>query len=412
VLVAHKKVEEKTKEGVIYKQNLDQINAKKTSLKSEMTKVLVAQKKLQASKQHLEQENRELNYEQEMQKLRDEITNMNNQRCDKLLKLKTSLQEWAHVSFERDSNLLNLAALRDKLEVKKRECEAIIKTFEGLKTQIRKYQQYLQTAKDKLKERKAAAEREAPLERYKARFQEGWMPNDTEEIDIKIVEFSAQTEMNVADSDVMQRYTERQKELESMEAELSGDQTELEAADKDIKALEVKWKPKLLEIVEIVNKQFSNYYREINCEGEVKLNEADKDIEKYTLEIWLKYRGTGEKKLLTGQFQSGGERSVATMLFLLCLQKVSGCPFRVVDEINQGMDPKNERMIFDQIVKSSETVDTPQYFLVTPKLLPGLKYTPAVTVLFVFNGPWLCQRLSWEPKEFVEAMKKRKRKYS
>src|SRR4051794_27593738 len=37
------------------------------------------------------------------------------------------------------------------------------------------------------------------------------------------------------------------------------------------------------------------------------------------------------------------EKSVATMLFLLCLQTVTYTPFRVVDEINQGMDPQNER---------------------------------------------------------------------
>jgi chromosome segregation ATPase len=31
------------------------------------------------------------------------------------------------------------------------------------------------------------------------------------------------------------------------------------------------------------------------------------------------------------------------MLFLLSLQHVTGTPFRVVDEINQGMDARNER---------------------------------------------------------------------
>lgn len=34
--------------------------------------------------------------------------------------------------------------------------------------------------------------------------------------------------------------------------------------------------------------------------------------------------------------QSGGEKSVSTMFFLLALQDVTTCPFRVVDEINQG----------------------------------------------------------------------------
>ena len=35
----------------------------------------------------------------------------------------------------------------------------------------------------------------------------------------------------------------------------------------------------------------------------------------------------------------------------MSLQELSKAPFRVVDEINQGMDPKNERMIHSQIVE-------------------------------------------------------------
>lgn len=35
--------------------------------------------------------------------------------------------------------------------------------------------------------------------------------------------------------------------------------------------------------------------------------------------------------------QSGGERSVSTMLYLVALTGVTVTPFRVVDEINQGM---------------------------------------------------------------------------
>jgi hypothetical protein len=29
-----------------------------------------------------------------------------------------------------------------------------------------------------------------------------------------------------------------------------------------------------------------------------------------------------------------------------------------------------------------------RYFLITPKLLPDLHFTPEITVLCVFNGPW------------------------
>lgn len=33
--------------------------------------------------------------------------------------------------------------------------------------------------------------------------------------------------------------------------------------------------------------------------------------------------------------QSGGERSVSTMVYMLSLQELANVPFRVVDEINQ-----------------------------------------------------------------------------
>ena len=62
-------------------------------------------------------------------------------------------------------------------------------------------------------------------------------------------------------------------------------------------------------------------------------------------------------------------------------------PFRVVDEINQGMDPANERRVFAQLVRASVAPGTPQCFLLTPKLLPDLPFTRDITVLNIFNGP-------------------------
>ncbi len=68
------------------------------------------------------------------------------------------------------------------------------------------------------------------------------------------------------------------------------------------------------------------------------------------------------------------------------MQDVTVCPFRVVDEINQGMDPINERKVFMQLVESACRPGTPQCFLLTPKLLPALPFTPAVQVLQIWNG--------------------------
>ena len=61
-------------------------------------------------------------------------------------------------------------------------------------------------------------------------------------------------------------------------------------------------------------------------------------------------------------------------MYLMALQEMTRSPFRVVDEINQGMDERNERLVFDRIVQSCCGDKTkPQYFLISPKLLQGLR---------------------------------------
>lgn len=61
-------------------------------------------------------------------------------------------------------------------------------------------------------------------------------------------------------------------------------------------------------------------------------------------------------------------------------------PFRVVDEINQGMDRINERKVFIQMVDAACRPGTPQCFMFTPKLLPDLPYTRDVMPMTIFNG--------------------------
>ena len=99
--------------------------------------------------------------------------------------------------------------------------------------------------------------------------------------------------------------------------------------------------------------------------GEVCFVESE-DFTKCGIEIKVKFRDNEQLQALNAQRQSGGERSVSTMLYLMALQGGSSCPFRVVDEINQGMDPVNERHVFNLIVKSA--AEGAQYFLLTPKV--------------------------------------------
>ena len=88
-----------------------------------------------------------------------------------------------------------------------------------------------------------------------------------------------------------------------------------------------------------------------------------------------------------------------------------------MDEINQGMDEPNERRVFDLLVRTScgggddeahlddvggdgGNRGNSQYFLLTPKLLPNLKYHRNMNVLVVKNGPGMCHTSKWDMTAF------------
>ncbi len=70
----------------------------------------------------------------------------------------------------------------------------------------------------------------------------------------------------------------------------------------------------------------------------------------------------------------------------MSLQSLAVAPFRVVDEINQGMDPRNERMVHERMVDIACQEHTSQYFLITPKLLTGLAYHRRMKVHCIASG--------------------------
>ena len=112
---------------------------------------------------------------------------------------------------------------------------------------------------------------------------------------------------------------------------------------------------------------------------------------------WLTPRGARLPRASQGGRDSGGERSVATMVYLISLQNINPAPFRVVDEINQAMDADNERNVFDCITAACRDGGK-QYFLLTPKLLPDLDYGEDTAIQLVFNGPYMAR-----PDEFTLA---------
>ncbi|ORY85894.1 P-loop containing nucleoside triphosphate hydrolase protein [Neocallimastix californiae] len=186
---------------------------------------------------------------------------------------------------------------------------------------------------------------------------------------------------------IVNDFEKREKEIMKLGAEIKRTKEKIINHDKKIKQNEKSFIPKIKDIINKLNEKFSESFEKIGCVGEIKLDEKS-EYKNWGLNIYVKFRDTDNLQLLTGTRQSGGERSVSTILFLMSLQSFSGSPFRVVDEINQGMDSSNERLIHDQLIESASKEGTSQYFLVTPKLLPDLSYNSKMKVFCIFNGKW------------------------
>ena len=151
--------------------------------------------------------------------------------------------------------------------------------------------------------------------------------------------------------------------------------------------------------------RFSDYFASMGFAGEVALYEGnhETDYANFGIDILVKHRDNLQLQKLTPHLQSGGERSVATALYMLALQELTVVPFRCVDEINQGMDAVNERRVFDLLVRTSCKETSAQYFLLTPKLLSNLNYDENMTVLVVNNGEGMCHHSDWDVDRFIAA---------
>ena len=70
--------------------------------------------------------------------------------------------------------------------------------------------------------------------------------------------------------------------------------------------------------------------------------------------------------VLDNHRQSGGERAVSTIFYLMALQSLARAPFRLVDEINQGMDPRNERYVTITLLPTQRTATNTSLVSSTP----------------------------------------------
>ncbi|KAI1764391.1 P-loop containing nucleoside triphosphate hydrolase protein [Hypoxylon sp. FL1150] len=174
---------------------------------------------------------------------------------------------------------------------------------------------------------------------------------------------------------LIQEFTKKKENLSDQLDEIAGNMAHIME----------RWEPAVDEVIGKINDAFAYNFEQINCAGEVGLRK-DEDFEQWAVVIKVKFRESETLQPLNQHRQSGGERAVSTIFYLMALQSMAQAPFRVVDEINQGMDPRNERMVHERMVEIACREHTSQYFLITPKLLTGLRYDERMRILCIASG--------------------------
>jgi chromosome segregation ATPase len=242
------------------------------------------------------------------------------------------------------------------------------------------------------------------------------------EVELALEEAQRKADSIDANPDVIRQYEVRKKEIAELEVHLEDITTAKDMKVANLANMRRRWEDALINNLTEVDSRFSRYMEEMGCTGTIKLYRGESedgagDFKNWGIHIEVSFRENTKASVLSAQRHSGGERSVATIMYLMALQDLMVAPFRCVDEINQGLDERNERLVFRRIVENScrkpvgsSTNHSGQYFLITPKLLPNLydMENEAITILFVCNGPFNFNNPEdWNPKQLIGNTKRR-----
>lgn len=250
-----------------------------------------------------------------------------------------------------------------------------------------------------------------------------------EEVSIEIESQQARVDLlQGGDPHAITEFERRAARIDQLRSELSTIAGDLSDFQQTINEIRAKWEPELDTLVSQISAAFASNFEKIGCAGEVSVDKATSiddadqpgqppntdngpdeneepsstsfdpregnDFENWAININVKFREGEQLSLLDSHRQSGGERAVSTIFYLMALQNLSRAPFRVVDEINQGMDPRNERKVHELMVdiacgEAGDGDTGSQYFLITPKLLSGLKFHPGMKVHCIVSGEFM-----------------------
>ncbi|XP_059044838.1 structural maintenance of chromosomes protein 5 [Achroia grisella] len=392
--------------------NLNELNTRRKTINEgiEKVKAISSQIRLQTNKIRDIENEPFFNIQQERDRCKKKQRNcvikqckLHEEICNDLKNLETKVlngQMWkVKLDFKRNAIVQQESELREL----KNELRNVQATLENIENTLARAKS---TAKEKLVEAKRSCANKLPHEAdfpYKKEFDK--LPSDLNSLQEHCYEMQTRMDcMDKGDEQIIKEYEEREKMIAKLKTEVNNSSDMNKQLVGKMKKISSQWLPPLLVLLGDINRSFGNMFAKMGCAGEIKLDKGggDEDYDKYGISVLVSFRQSEQLQQLTRHAQSGGERALSTALYLLALQQLTTVPFRCVDEINQGMDPINERKMFSLLVKVTTEFDNAQYFLLTPKLLTNLEYNAKIMVHTIMNGKAIMNYRKWKYNKFIE----------
>ena len=233
------------------------------------------------------------------------------------------------------------------------------------------------------REYKAELDKLAPdLEKAGTRIETVRQPYEVSE-ELKLVSAHIQKMQDVPD-DAEKIYNDYSGNIEELKVKLAKLQENKKSMLLELESRKVVWKKAIEDLVETVDPAYQAVLSAADASGFIKFEQAD-TIEEAGLDLYVGFRG-GAPTTLDPFTQSGGERSVALMAFILSLQARIVSPLRAMDEFDIHMDPKNREAMFKMILSQMKQREASQYIVITPSILTVFDRSAHVITVQAVHG--------------------------
>jgi structural maintenance of chromosomes protein 5 len=220
------------------------------------------------------------------------------------------------------------------------------------------------------------------LERAGAKIETARQPYEVSE-ELKLVSAHIQKMQDVPD-DAEKIYNDYSGNIDELKVKLAKLQENKKSMLTELDSRKGVWKKAMEDLVESVDPPYQAVLSAADASGFIKFEQAD-TIEEAGLDLYVGFRG-GAPTTLDPFTQSGGERSVALMAFILSLQARIVSPLRAMDEFDIHMDPKNREAMFKMILSQMKQREASQYIVITPSILTVFDRSAHVITVQAVHG--------------------------